>query len=369
MTPSSESPQLLVPKSDIIESQVPEKCHQAISQDGPGSQGPPATVAQAKTESTYPNKIVGDPSTWISWFSKSSTPLAHDSPVSEVTSAKTETSPKDLSEQHGTVNLSPPGPVDDSKPAPGVGELPSSPSSDPVHPAAAQPESRNWSWLGLWKDAAIQPKNSIIVTNAEPVKEASDSPTPQEPAHDSESVSKLSSLDNPTAVQPSALSKSAGWTFWSKDRSQDESSGQTGNASKLVLAELPSQSRPDNDVLTDPPKNQTKSGKQEISQPIDTPSKIEATELVKAQPLKGKTSSNTAVDTSIKSTEKPDARVKKDPINLVLPAFKTTYKTVGKPSFFQQISRLLKYTRPPDTKHVSLLQEPARVRNALAIVR
>lgn len=368
MTPTSEPPQPFSPKRDVIESQVPEKGHQEIPQDDSGSQNPPANVAQAETELTHPKKAIGDSSKWIGWFSKSST-LAQDPPADESVSAIVEPSSNELSEQHSTMNLSKSSPVD-SKQASGSEELPSSLSSGPVHPATTQTESRNWSWLGLWKDAATQPKSSITVTDVEPVKKASDSPTPQDPTNASKNITKLSTLDNSTAVQPSALSKSAGWAFWSKDRSQDESSRQTGNAGKLVLAEMPSQSRPDNDVMADAPKNMTKARKQERPLSTDLPNGIESTDLTKAQPLKGKTSSNAAVDsTIIKSTEKSDVRMKKDPTNLVLPAFKNTYKAVGKPSFIQQISWLLKYTQPPDVKHVNLLQEPARIRNALAIVR
>ena len=368
LTPSSESPQLLVPKRDI-ELQIPEKSHQEISQGISGSQDPPATVIQTKTESADANKTTSDPSKWISWFSKSSTALSHDPPASDGTSAKIEPGLKGPSEQHGALSLPKPGAVEDSKPALGFEESPSSLSSGPVHPATAQAEPRNWSWLGLWKDAAIQPQDNVTVTSEEPIKEINHSPTPPEPTNDSENVSKPSSLENPIAVQPSALSKSAGWTFWSKDRSQDESSGPTETTGKLVLAELPSQSPPDNDVTADASKNKTKSGKQEKPQLADLPNGIESTELVKAQPSKGKTSSTAVVDSNIKSTEKSDVRTKKEPVNLVLPAFKNTYKAVGKPSFIQQISRLLKYTRPPDTRHVNLLQEPARVKNALAIVR
>lgn len=368
LTPSSEPPQLLVPKRDV-DFQIPEKSHQEISQDISSSQHPPATVTQAKTDLTDPKKTIGDSSKWVSWFSKSSTALSHDSPVSDGTSAKIEPSPKGPSEQQGTLNLPKPGPVDDFNPAPGLEEPPPSLSSSPVHPAAAQAEPRNWSWLGLWKDAAIQPKDTITITNVEPIKEANHSSTPPEPTNDSENVSKPSSLDTSSAIQPSALSKSAGWTFWSKDRSQEESSKPTETTGKLVLAKLPSQSPPDNDVTADAPKNKTKSAKQEKSQSTDIPNGTESAELVKVQPPKGKTSSTAVVDSNSKSTEKADVRTKKDPVNLVLPAFKNTYKAVGKPSFVQQISRLLKYTRPPDIRHVNLLQEPARIRNALVIVR
>lgn len=369
LTPSSESPQLLVPKKGVVELQIPEKSHEEISQDVSGSQDPPVTVMQTKADLTDANNATSDPSKWTSWFSKSSTALSHDPPATDGTSAKIEPSLKGPSVQHGALTLAKSGPVEDFKPAPELEGSPLSLSSGPVHPATAPAEPRNWSWLGLWKDATIQPKNSMTVTNEEPIKEANHSPPPPEPTNDSENVSKPSSLGNPTALQPSALSKSAGWTFWSKDRSQDESSGPTGTTGKLVLAELPSQSPPDNDVIVDTLKNKTKSGKQEKPQLADMPNGIESTELVKAQPSKGKTSSTAVVDSNTKSTEKPDVRTKKDPVNLVLPAFKNTYKAVSKPSFIQQLSRLLKYARPPDTRHVNLLQEPVRIRNALAIVR
>lgn len=287
----------------------------------------------------------------------------------EGTSAKIEPSPNDLNEQHGSVDLSKPSPVDDSKLALGLEELPSSSSSGPINPAVAQIESGNWTWLGLWKDAAIQPKSNVTIADSEPVKEVSDGPTPQYPTNAAEKTSKPGLSDNSMAVQPSALSKSAGWAFWSTDRSQNESSGQIGNGGKLAFAKLPSQSRSGNEVIADAPKNVPKPRKQERPQSSNIPHEIEPMELVKAQSLKGKTSSIAVVDSSIKSTEHSDVPTKKDPTNLVLPSFKNTYKAVGKPSFIQQISRLLKYTRLPDTKHVSLLQEPARIRNALAIVR
>lgn len=341
-----------------------------MPQDGAGTQDPPATTEEAAIESTYPTKALIDSSKWISWFSKSSTTLTHNSPLGEGASAKIEPSLNDLGEPHGTtVNLSKPGPVDGFKPAPELEELPSSLSSGPANPAAVQTESRNWSWLGLWKDAAIQPKSNVKVADSDPTKETRDNSKPQDSKNSTENLSKPGPLNNSTAVQPSALPKSAGWVFWSKDRSQDESPGQTGNAGKLILAELPSQSPPDNDVVADPPKNLPQSRKQERPQSIHIRNEIDSKELVKAQPSKGKASSTAVEDSSIKSTEKSEIRTKKDSINLVLPAFKVTYKPVGKPSFFQQISRLLKYTRPPDTKHVNLLQEPARIRNALAIVR
>ena len=369
MTPSSELPQPFTPKNDVIEPQVPEKCHQEVPQDVDSSHGLPATAAGAEAGSTSPNKAMVDPSKWISWFSKSSTTLTHTSPLSEGTLAKIEPSPNDMSEQHGTTNPFKPGPVDDSKPGPGSKESPSSLSSGPVIPTAAQTESRYWPWIGLWKDAATQPKNHATIADSEPTKEAGDSLTPQDLTNTTEDIHNSSPPDNSTGLQLSALPKYTGWAFWSKDRLQHERSGQIGNAGKLVLAESPSQSCPDLEMIVDAPKSMPKSRKQEKPQSIDVTNKSESTELVKAQPLKGKTSSMATMDSSIKSMEKSDVRTKREPTNLLLPAFKSTYKAIGKPSFIQQISRLLKYTRPPDAKHVTLLQEPARIRNALAIVR
>lgn len=369
LTPSSEPPRPISPNKDFIEPQVTEKRRQELPQDGAGSQNSPATAAGAETDSTLPYKAIGDPSKWITWFSKSSATVAQNSPLSADASAKLESDSKDPGEQRGTMDLSKSGPVDDSKPAPGLEELPSSISSGPVDSTASQSDSRNWSWLGFWKDAAIQPKSNVAVTDSAPITETSGSQTLRDPTNPTENASKPSLSDNSTASQPLAPSKSTGWAFWSKDRSQDESSEQVENAGKLVLAEIPTQSRPDNDVTADIPKDMPQLKKQERPRSRDIPNEVNPTELLKAQPLKGKMSSTTVVDPNIKSMEKSEVRTKKAPPNLVLPAFKNTYKAVAKPSLIQQISRLLKYTRPPDTQHVNLLQEPARIKNALAIVR
>ena len=137
----------------------------------------------------------------------------------------------------------------------------------------------------------------------------------------------------------------------------------------LAIAESPSQSRPGSVVTTNDSINVPKSGKRERPQSLKTPNEIEPKNLKEGQPAKGKTPSTTFVDANTKSKAQSDVLAKKNPPNLVLPSFQNTYKVRDKPSFIQQLSRLLQYTRLPDTKHVNRLQEPPKIRHALAIVR
>lgn len=342
---------------------MPEKYPQEISQqDGADPQTSPPIAAQVQNGSISPEKAISDAPKWISWFSKpSSTALDHDSTLIEDTLAKIEPNRSDSGEQAGL--------VDDSKSAPASEESPPPSSSNLCNPITGQAQSKYWSWLGLWNDAAAQPKSNVTVADSEPTREVDDSPKPQDPTNAAKQISKPSHSDIPMVVQPSALSKTTGWAFWSKDRSQDGSSAQTMNAGKLAFAELPLQLCPENVVVADAQKTAPKSRKPERPQSLNKTNEVESTDVSKAHYVKGKTSPTAMVDSGTNSTEQSGVPTKKDPTNLVLPLFKHTYKAIGRPSLMQQLTRFLQYTRLPDTKHVSLLQDPARIRNAIAIVR
>lgn len=279
----------------------------------------------------------------------------------ENTSTKIETNQSNSGQQAGS--------VDDPKPAPASEELPPPSSSNLGNPIIAQTQSKYWSWLGLWKDVAAQQKGNATVADPEPTREVSDIPKPQDPIYATQQISKPSQLDTSMIVQPSALSKTTGWAFWSKDRSQDGSSGQTMNDGKIAFADSSLQSCTENVVTAEAQKIVPKLSKPEKPRSINKTNEIESTDVSKAHSMKEKTSSTAMVDSGTNSTKQLGVSMKKDPANLVLPLFKYTYKAVGRPTLMQQLTRFLQYTRVPDTKHVSLLQDPARIRNAIAIVR
>lgn len=346
---------------EVEETRVPEKGPQEIPQQDGAAPQPPPTTTGGEDKVTSPENVSGDAPKWVSWFTRPATLVVQDPTLAENNSAKSELTQKNTNDQKNSVS--------DSKPSPESEEQPQASASDLVSPTVAQAGSRNWSWLGLWNDAATQPKSNVTVIESKLVKESNDNSKPQDPTSTAEQRSKLSPLISSQVVEPLALPKSTGWAFWSQDRPQDGGSGQTADAGELAIAKVPSSSNPDNAVILDAQRLTPKPRKRERPQSLDLPDELNSKDLTKGQSVKGKTSSSVAVGSSIKSTQQPDVQAKKDPVNLVLPSFRHTYKAVGKPSFIQQLSRLLKYTRLPEPKHVSLFQDPPRIKNALAIVR
>lgn len=361
LTPNSEPSQPSASKRDAAETLVPGKRHPEPSQhDDVDAQASLTTVTEVGKNSEALEVAVRDTPKWNSWFFKPSVAIIHQSAVQADAPTKVESDRNDLTERQS--------PIDSSKPSQVLSDV-SSPSSANITKPSIQTDPKSWSWLGLWKDAATQPERNAIVADSGSSKESIKNSKPQDPTSAAEKSSKSDLLDTATELPPPTFSKPTGWAFWSRDRSPDESSGQTVNAGKLAIAELPSQSRPGSVAIADKPKIVPKSRKRERPQSSNIPSEINSTDLVKGQSVTGKTSSTTVIDASITSAGKSDFVKKRDPPNLVLPSFKNTYKAVSKPSFLQQISRLLQYAQLPDTKHVNILEQPLRIKNALAIVR
>jgi hypothetical protein len=361
-TPNSEPPEVPDSNTDQIKSQVPEKDEQGIpQQDGADSRTPAATPIKDEDEIASPERAIDNTPRWISWFSRPATAAVQSSAILENTAAKVEPTQKHSDSQH----VAP----DNSKPSPVLEEMPPSSSSDPTIPVATRTESKYRSWLGLLNGIAAQSKSNVSLDDSNPAKELADHPKSQEPNAGSEQKSEPSPSDSFKVVQPATLSKSTGWAFWSQDRSQDRSSAKEPDTGKLVRAESPSQSVPENAVILDAQKTLPKTKKRERPQSLDISNEVESAEFSKGQTAKGKTPKDAAVDPSTKSTEHPNVQAKKQPANLVLPSFRKTYKPVTKPSLIQQLGRLLQYNSLPDTKHVNLLQDPPRIKNALAIVR
>lgn len=223
------------------------------------------------------------------------------------------------------------------------------------------------SWLGLWGN---------ITLPAEKSKQSDVTRVPSQLPHENTKVqnptcnpgqdTQLSLLTSQAPAQLSEIQKSTGWAFWSRENSKDESSRSKESTGKLALAGSPSQSHPENAVIDEAQGIPSKLGKSERSKSVE---KVEESKLSKYEDDPGRKSEALSAKSTSKSIDQAGTKTKTGSPNLVLPSLARTYRTVEKPSVIQQLSRFLQSSRLSDTKHVSIVQDPPRIKRALAIVR
>ena len=302
---------------------------------------------------------------WLGWFSKPAQPVAQNpEPVNpaqgNVYASSVATNRSSSFNQDSLQNgKTPPDQCQNSDPNP-VPQIP-------------QQEQQSRSWLSLWSSTNVPSERGTATPAAEPPgttprRETEDASNPEQLKIGYNDVTQLTSENS---SQTTDIGRSQGWSFWSKDRSRDDhtSNVQKENVGKLALAGSPSHSRPENAV---------------VEQARDFPSKSERRERPESLKVtddaglpnnpKGETErrANTTVIKrlrNIKPTEETAAKASNTAANLLLPPFKRTYRVAEPPSLLQHLSRILKYTQVPDTKHLDLVLNPPRIKRALAIVR
>ena len=245
------------------------------------------------------------------------------------------------------------------------------PDLNPV-PMATQQEQQSRSWLSLWSNANVPSEKSTATiaaesTSATPSREVigtkmSDQLKPQ--------LTDNSSPPSQTSYQATNTAKSQGWSFWSRDRSNE---GHTSNApkdniGKLAVAGPSSQSHPENAVVDQAKGLPSKLGKRERPQSSDV---TDGAASLTSQKVDAEQRQNTVPTKTlpvVTPTEQARTKPQKPTNNLLLPPFKHTYRIPGKPSILQHLSRMLQYTQSSNTKHLDLISSPPRIRRALAIV-
>ena len=241
-------------------------------------------------------------------------------------------------------------------------------NSDP-NPRAAntQREQLPRSWLGLWSSASRAPQentpiSAVPVTDAPSISSSivDTDPTGPEPQIGKSDVPETCSI-------PSTAERSSGWTFWSRDITKAAGGpGLAGeHAGKLAVAGAPSQMHPENAVVGDVkgvPSTLNKSGKRDRPQSL---------EIVKDRNSPQGAQPASILDTTSFEVAKPSKAGSTSPLkttpNLLLPAFKRTYRVLESPSLLQQLGRLLNYNKLPKQTQVTLVRDPPRIKKALAI--
>ncbi|RMZ90376.1 hypothetical protein DV736_g2416, partial [Chaetothyriales sp. CBS 134916] len=276
----------------------------------------------------------------------------------------------------------------------------------------------------ILKDATnLPPKaNPITTTKALDIVRPPAADKSTNPSH----ASSLEVL--PPPALPGDANKSSGWVFWSREKKANSSAGVSDDQphiGELAISDTPSQNKPhrasinlSNEQPAKPePKvakpaestkklvaTKTDAGKQpdrDPPAPSSTPEQKGSTKKPvaaktaagkqpeKDQPLppsapeqKGgaKADSKTAkietTNASVVAKEPteitsikpvPSASSCRSVPHLLLPSLNGTLSMQESPSILQQLTRLLYNTKQPELRHLSLVKDPPRIRNALAI--
>lgn len=164
--------------------------------------------------------------------------------------------------------------------------------------------------------------------------------------------------------------KPSGWAFWTRDPSRVDLTGETRGAGngELQTAGSAFQQRPETSEANQKAVESTGEKRQRPQSPATSGRN---TSGATQQGVETRNLAKTEIGTSLDTTEKAEVEAGKPKqrlTNLILPLLEPSYGPVEKQSILQQFGRLLQPSRPTDkAKHVNL-QDPPRLKRALAIV-
>lgn len=199
--------------------------------------------------------------------------------------------------------------------------------------------------------------------------------------------SQASSIEtSPPPPLPGDSTKSAGWVFWSRDRkpgATTESETDKPHQGEIAISDTPTQSHPKRASISLPeeakpdPKAIKKAvvkhnpkvasvGSVERPQTPTEPKNQKAPDAKVMTKAQSKNAKAVAVEEVSPRPASP-APSRRAAENLLLPAFHDTLHVHQSPTLLQQLGRLLYYTKEPELRHLSLVKDPPRIKNALAI--
>ena len=353
------------------------------------AEAPPSVkVSQPDTNVAEMGKTEADKSGWLGWLAANNT---------TITKEPQDTS-KPAQSPASETDVPPKAPTNTKESTPGqkTDLGPSAPTQPDVPPPG---NSNKRTWLQMWGGDTTQKEGESEGSETPPTQATAkpdptkslDIPKPQTP---SKSTSQASSIEtSPPPALPGDPTKSSGWIFWSRDKKSNTAASAKGqpHLGEIAISDTPSQSRPKRASISLPkdekppePKglNLTDLSKGIISSktgPAKPP------EFDRPDTSQSATKGNTKKDPKVLKAESANAAATLKPPteastrtaspapsakigeNLLLPALSSTLRLPENPSILQQLARLLYYTREPEFKHLSLVRDPPRIRNALAI--
>ena len=297
----------------------------------PDSSPPSVTLGQITSEE---GALPNESTSWLGWFTKINNTNATSNPHQSIIDPKPIESLPSLSPRRS------------SDPTP---------SSSPIQQA-----EQHRSWLGIWKPTAKGMSEFPATTTGEitNVSAGADKQT-------TDGVGVITT-GTPPDGRAAEAPKSYGWAFWSKDDSRDSSGKKRrpSNVGELALANSPSQSKPENAVIDESngiPDRVNKRPRPQSMQEADDAPKTVTSKATSKQEKAG-----SIVTGSPKTANTAVGKAKTDPKNLILPSFRSTYRSASKPGFIQQLSRLFQFGGSSEPRHVEI-SSPRKVNRALAI--
>ena len=205
-------------------------------------------------------------------------------------------------------------------------------------------------------------------------------------------TSQASSMETAPPQLPGDSTKSAAWVFWSRAQKNNSSTSSVDqpHVGEIAISDTPSAGKPKRASFSVPSSSdgpQKTTGK-DISKSAKTinQSKSKSSQLTMedAKPAEVSKRDKKVMETSkIESTNatattKPPADAKslntaatslskKTSSSKLLPSFADTFAQQRRPTLLEQLGRLLNYTKPTEPKHLNVVSDPPRIRNALAI--
>ena len=306
--------------------------------------------AVTRNQASYLPKATNESVSWLHWFSKSEV-IREDEPrnadgeaMNVIRSGPQSNGP----EAHRYASTSP--------------ERRRKSEPNPMTPSVQQEEAPR-SWFSLWDNASTQTKSSssasaLALASNPPIKSNATESQPNKVLD-----AGLGSASNPElSKQPADSTKSSyGWAFWSGDprKSDNDMTRPKNELGELAHAGLLSPLKLESAQLDEAKGLPSKVAKGERPQSLEAPDGVKKPHDIGHNDQKDP-----------KPAPKVDAgpRDKRAPDNLLLPHFRRTYSTVKTPSLIQQVSRLLQMRSFSEPTHVNIVQNPRRVKRALAIV-
>jgi hypothetical protein len=284
------------------------------------------------------------------------------------------------------------------------------------------------SWFRLWSNKQNAQANAAPV--APPIEDSparkpdavapTEEPQPQSTAEEPQTTQETATLTTAegasetattTATNASTTSKASAWAFWYRGKPEVDNAPADGEPQKHVgevaVYNTPSQSNPEAAQFNEqdqspaesgapkepeqPPKaepkaeslakksfrslrgrpktaNKPQDAKSQDARPKDTPPESPASSKAatptKTSPVLKPTRPDTAP--ALTPASKLLTKLKQEPPNLLLPEFKTTYRLVHQPNFWQQIRQYFQGGEAP-MPHLHINPAPPRIKKAVAI--
>lgn len=342
---------------------------------------PAATVVQVDSSGRHADQ--SQPS-WFPWLSKPSS-------AAEGTNKSPE-----VPELASTAPNKPVEPTKEPQKEPDT--LPSEDTS--IVKSSKEEQNNKRSWLQVW--GSETPTNSVppSITGGDDNK-----PTPGTPAIPIQASklkadagttanSQASSMETAPPQLPGDGTKSAAWVFWSRAQKNNSSTSSVDqpHIGEIAISDTPSAGRPRRASFSVPsssagpnstpsqdaskatkPAAHVKSASKSSQAETETNKAAEVSKQDKKAMTASKIESSNASATSKPPTEVQSLGAaaatvsKKTSTAQLLPPFSDTFASQRSPTLLEQIGRLLNYTKTTEPKHLNVIKDPPRIKNALAI--